>query len=51
MTERGSDSQEFDDDVAAIQETLDDLAKGDQRMPLDEFDREFRKQHNWPAQQ
>jgi hypothetical protein len=36
-------------DVAAIQEALDDLAKGDHGIPFDQFDREFRKRHNLPA--
>ena len=43
------DSQTFEDDVAAIQEALDDLDKGDRGIPLEEFDREFRKQHHLPG--
>ena len=31
----------FDEDVAAIQEALDDLANGDRGIPFDQFDREF----------
>jgi hypothetical protein len=37
------------EDVAAIQEALADLAKGDRGIPFDEFDRDFRKRHNLPA--
>jgi hypothetical protein len=39
----------FDEDTAAIQEALDDLAKGDRGISFDEFDREFRKRHNLPT--
>jgi hypothetical protein len=42
-------TQGLDDDVAAIQEALDDVAKGDAGMQFDQFDREFRKRHNLPA--
>ena len=38
-----------DEDVAAIQEALDDMAKGDRGIPLDEFDRDFRKRHHLPS--
>ena len=38
-----------EDSVAAIQAALDDVANGDKGMPFDEFDREFRKQHNIPG--
>ena len=41
--------QAFDEEVAAIQEALDDLAKGDRGIPFDQFDRDFRKRHNLPA--
>ena len=39
----------LDEDVAAIQEALDDMAKGDRGIPFDQFDRDFRKRHNLPA--
>jgi hypothetical protein len=39
----------LDEEVAAIQEALDDMAKGDQGIPFDQFDRDFRKRHNLPA--
>jgi hypothetical protein len=39
-----------DEDVAAVQEALDDIAAGDKGMLFDEFDRDFRKRHNLPAQ-
>jgi len=42
-------AQATDEEVAAIREALDDMAKGDHGMPFDEFDREFRKRHNLPA--
>lgn len=38
-----------EDDVAAIQAALDDVANGDKGVPFDEFDREFRRQHNIPG--
>jgi hypothetical protein len=41
--------QALDEDVAAIQEALDDMAKGDQGIPFDQFDRDFRSRHNLPA--
>jgi len=43
------DSQGLADEVAAIQEALDDMANGDAGIPFDEFDREFRRRHNLPA--
>ena len=42
-------TQAFDEDVAAIREALDDMAKGDRGIPFDQFDRDFRKRHNLPA--
>jgi hypothetical protein len=42
-------TQAFDEDVAAIQEALDDMAKGDRGIPFDQFDRDFRNRHNLPA--
>ena len=39
-------TQAFDEEVAAIREALDDMAKGDRGIPFDEFDRDFRKRHN-----
>ncbi len=44
------DPLEFEDDVTAIQQALDDVANGDKGMPFEDFDREFRKQHNLPVQ-
>ena len=38
------------DDVAAIQEALDDLTSGDKGMPFEDFDREFRERHHLPSQ-
>jgi hypothetical protein len=37
------------EDLAAIRESLDDLANGDRGVPFEEFDRDFRKRHNLPA--
>jgi hypothetical protein len=37
------------EEVAAIREALDDMAKGDRGIPFDEFDRDFRKRHNLPT--
>jgi hypothetical protein len=37
-----------EDDVAAIQAALDDVARGDKGMPLAEFDRRMRKKFNIP---
>jgi hypothetical protein len=34
-----------DEDVAAIQEALVDMAKGDRGIPYEEFDRDFRRRH------
>jgi hypothetical protein len=42
-------SRTSDEDVAAIQEALDDMAKGDCGIPFDQFDRDFRNRHNLPA--
>jgi hypothetical protein len=42
-------TQAFDEDVAAIREALDDMAKGDRGMSFDDFDRDFRTRHNLPA--
>jgi len=38
-----------DDDVAAIQEALDDLAGGERPVPFEEFDKKFRAKHQLPA--
>jgi hypothetical protein len=42
-------TQASDEEIAAIREALDDMAKGDRGIPFDQFDREFRKRHNLPA--
>jgi hypothetical protein len=42
-------AQAFDEEVAAIREALDDMAKGDRGIPFDQFDGDFRKRHNLPA--
>jgi hypothetical protein len=44
------DAQAPDDEVAAIQEALDDMAHGDRGMPFEELDRAFREKHRLPGQ-
>ena len=44
------DSQASNEDVAAIQEALTEMANGDREIPFEEFDRDFRKRHNLPGQ-
>jgi hypothetical protein len=36
------------DDLAAIQEAIDDMEAGDTGVPFEEFDREFRSRRNLP---
>ncbi len=43
-----ADSEE---EVAAIQETLDDLANGEIGTLYEEFDRDFRERHHLPKKQ
>jgi len=42
------DSQACAEEVAAIQEALNDLAHGERGITFEEFDRDFRKRHNLP---
>jgi hypothetical protein len=42
--------EEFDEDVAAVRDALEDMANGDVGAPLAEFDREFRLRHGLPNQ-
>jgi len=37
------------EDFAAIQEAVDDMASGDMGLPWDSFDRDFRTRHGLPA--
>jgi hypothetical protein len=39
------DPNEFADNVAAVREALADIDAGDQGVPFEEFDREFRRRH------
>ncbi len=39
-------TQALDEEVAAIREALDDMAKGDRGISFAEFDHDFRKRHN-----
>jgi hypothetical protein len=41
--------QVLDEDLAAIQEALDEVARGNRGTPFDEFIEDFRKRHNLPA--
>jgi len=41
-------SDEFADDVAAMQEAINDLENGDEGIPFEEFDRDFRERHGLP---
>ena len=43
------DDQTPADDLAAIQEALADLARGDRGLPFEEFDLAFRQRHNLPG--
>jgi hypothetical protein len=43
------DAQASDEDVAAIQEALTEMANGDRGIPFEEFDRDFRRRHNLPG--
>jgi hypothetical protein len=43
------DSNASEEDVAAIQEALTQMANGDRGIPFEEFDRDFRKRHNLPG--
>jgi plasmid stabilization system protein ParE len=46
--QRHPEPLDSEDDVAAIQAAIDDFDRGDRGIPLEEFDREFRKKHNIP---
>jgi hypothetical protein len=39
--------EDYEDDVAAIQAALDEVDRGEY-MSLEEFDRQMRKEFNWP---
>jgi hypothetical protein len=41
-------TEAHDEDATAIREVLDDMAKGDEGIAFDQFDRDFRKRHNLP---
>lgn len=43
------DSEAVAEDIAAIQEAIDDMEKGDTGISFDEFDRDFRARRNLPA--
>ncbi len=43
-----SEAPQFEEDMAAIQEALQDMANGDKGIPFEEFDRDFRERHRLP---
>jgi len=42
-------SDAADEDIAAVREALDDMAKGGRGIPFDKFDSDFRRRHNLPT--
>jgi hypothetical protein len=40
---------EFDDSVGALREALAEYDAGERGVPLDEFDRQFRRRHGLPS--
>ena len=42
------DPKAVQDDIAAIQEAIDDMDNGDSGIPFEEFDRDFRTRRNLP---
>ena len=42
------EAESGEDDLSAIQEALDDRAKGDEGIAFEEFDRAFRERHRLP---
>jgi hypothetical protein len=40
------DPESIAEDVAAIQEAIDDMENGEKGIPFEEFDRSFRARHN-----
>jgi hypothetical protein len=42
------DAQAVQEDIAAIQEAIDDMANGDQGVGFEEFDRDFRARRKLP---
>ena len=45
---RHPNPDEFADSVLALREALADLDSGERGVPLEEFDREFRRRHGLP---
>ena len=43
------DAQASAEELAAIQEALNDMARGDRGIPFEEFDRDFRRRHHLPG--
>jgi hypothetical protein len=39
-------ADEADDTVLAVREALQDMDRGDQGLPIEQFDRDFRARHN-----
>jgi hypothetical protein len=44
--DQNPDPDEFEEEVAAIQAALTDVANGDHGISFAEFDRDFRREHN-----
>lgn len=44
------DPEAADEELEAIQEAIDDLEAGDEGIPFEEFDRQFRVRHQLPHQ-
>ena len=47
--ENTEEFRQFKEEASAIEEALDDVAKGDRGIPFEEFDRDFCNRHNIPA--
>lgn len=45
MIEQPDNDDAVDEELAAIQEAIDDLEAGDTGIPFEEFDRDFRARH------
>lgn len=45
------DPEAIAEDVAAIQEALDEIENGETGIPFEEFDQAFRARHNLPPKQ
>jgi hypothetical protein len=46
--EANASPADFEENVAALREALDEIDKGARGIPIDEFDRRFRERHSLP---